>query len=129
MSHHAELDAAISDWTTQYDHNEATAILQHASVPVGPVLANWGLVSNPHLHTRGFYVPAEHPDMGIFPYPGMSKTPGQIRAASPLFGRHTRQVFQELIGLSEEELRPVYEQWTIFDEPHRDLPAPISPPR
>ena len=68
MSHHAELDAAISDWTTQYDHNEVTAILQRASVPVGPVLANWGL-------------------------------------------------------------RPLYEQWTIADEPYPDLPAPMSPPR
>ena len=133
MSRHDELDTAISDWTSQYDHNEAAAMLQRAGVPAGPVLANWELVSNRHLHARGFYVPVEHPDMGVFPYPGMpwklSETPGRIRAASPLFGQHTRQVFQDLLGLSDEELLPLYDQWTIADEPHPDLPAPIIPTR
>ena len=133
MPRHDELDAAISDWTSRYDHNEAAAMLQRAGVPAGPVLANWELVSNPHLHTRGFYVPIEHPDMGVFPYPGMpwklSKTPGQIRAASPLFGQHTRQIFQDLLGLSDDDLRPLYEGWTIADEPHPDLPGPITPSR
>ena len=78
-------------------------------------------------------MPVEHPDMGVFPYPGMpwklSETPGRIRAASPLFGQHTRQVFQDLLGLSDEELLPLYDQWTIADEPHPDLPAPIIPSR
>ena len=133
MSRHDELDTAISDWTSQYDHNEAAAMLQRAGVPAGPVLANWELVSNPHLHARGFYVPIEHPDMGVFPYPGMpwklSETPGQIRAASPLFGQHTRQVFQDILGLDEDDLRPLYDQWTIADEPHPDLPGPIIPTR
>ena len=133
MSRHDEIDTAISDWTSQYDHNEAAAMLQRAGVPAGPVLANWELVSNRHLHARGFYVPVEHPDMGVFPYPGMpwklSETPGRIRAASPLFGQHTRQVFQDLLGLSDEELLPLYDQWTIADEPHPDLPAPIIPSR
>ena len=117
----------------RYDHNEAAAMLQRAGVPAGPVLANWELVSNPHLHARGFYIPIEHPDMGVFPYPGMpwklSETPGQVRAASPLFGQHTRQIFQDLLGLDEEELRPLYEGWTIADEPHPDLPGPIIPSR
>ena len=133
MSRHDELDGAISDWTSRYDHNEAAAMLQRAGVPAGPVLANWELVSNPHLHARGFYIPIEHPDMGVFPYPGMpwklSETPGQVRAASPLFGQHTRLVFRDLLGLGEEDLKPLYEEWTIADDPHPDLPAPITPPR
>ena len=94
QSRHDELDAAISEWTSRYDHNEAARILQEAGVPAGPVLANWELASNPHFHARGFYVPIEHPDMGVFPYPGMpwklSKTPGVVRTASPLFGEHNR---------------------------------------
>ena len=93
MSRHDELDGAISDWTTKYDHNEATAILQRAGVPAGPVLANWELLSNPHLHARGFYVPVEHPDMGVFPYPGNAveavgdARPDQSRL-TPLWAAH-----------------------------------------
>ena len=64
----------------RYDHNEAAAKLQRVGVPAAPVLANWEMVSNPHFHARNFYIPMEHPEMGVFPYPGMpwklSETPG-----------------------------------------------------
>ena len=126
---HDELDAAISDWTSRYDHNEAARILQGAGVPAGPVLANWELVSNPHFHARGFYVPVEHPDMGVFPYPGMpwklSDTPGLIRGASPMFGEHNGPVFKGLLGITDAELAPLYERRAIADEPPDDLPGPI----
>ena len=35
QSRHDELDAAISEWTSQYDHNEAARLLQGAGVPRG----------------------------------------------------------------------------------------------
>ena len=132
-SRHDDLDAAISEWTSQYDHNEAARILQAAGVPAGPVLANWELVSNPHFHARQFYVPIEHPDMGVFPYPGMpwklSQTPGLIRSASPLYGEHNGPVFRDLLGLTDDQLEPLYARRAIADEPPVDLPGPIRPPR
>ncbi len=130
---HDELDVAISEWTSQYDHNEAARILQAAGVPAGPVLANWELVSNPHFHARGFYVPIEHPEMGVFPYPGMpwklSETPGLIRSASPLYGEHNGLALQGLLGMMEEELAPLYARRAVADEPSEDLPGPIWPMR
>ncbi len=130
---HDELDAAISEWTSQYDHNEAARILQEAGVPAGPVLANWELVSNPHFHARRFYVPIEHSDMGVFPYPGMpwklSETPGLVRSASPLYGEHNGPVFRGLLGMTDAELAPLYARRAIADEPPEDLPGPIRPPR
>ena len=133
QSRHDELDAAISEWTSQYDHNEAARLLQGAGVPAGPVLANWELVSNPHFHARRFYVPIEHPEMGVFPYPGMpwklSETPGVVRSASPLFGEHNRLVLQGLLGMSDRELAPLYERRAIADEPPADLGSPIRPQR
>lgn len=129
---HDELDVAISEWTSRYDHNEASWILQAAGVPAGPVLANWELVSNPHFHAREFYVPMEHPEMGVFPYPGMpwklSETPGLVRTASPLYGEHNGLVFRGLLGLSDEELVPLYARRAIADEPSEDLPGPVRPP-
>ena len=130
---HDELDTMISEWTSQHDHNEAARILQEAGVPAGPVLANWELVSNPHFHAREFYVPIEHPDMGVFPYPGMpwklSETPGLVRTASPLYGEHNGLVFQGLLGLTDDELAPLYERRAVADEPSEDLPGPIRPPK
>ena len=132
-SRHDELDSAISEWSRQYDHNEAAAILQRAGVPAGPVLANWEMVSNPHFYARNFYVPIEHPEMGVFPYPGLpwllSETPATIRAASPLYGEHNSLVFRDLLGRTEEELAPLYARRTIADEPHPDLAPPVRPRR
>ena len=126
---HDELDAAIAEWTSQYDHHEAARILQQAGVSAGPVLANWELVSNPHFHAREFYVPIEHPDMGVFPYPGMpwklSETPGLVRTASPLYGEHNGLVFQGLLGLTDDELAPLYARRAIANEPPETLPGPV----
>ena len=126
---HDELDAAISEWTRQYDHNEASAILQEAGVPAAPVLANWEMVSNRHFYARGFYEPMEHPEMGVFPYPGMpwklSETPGTVRKASPMYGEHNAAVFRGLLDLGDDELGPMYERRVIADEPSSDLPAPV----
>ena len=129
MARHDEIDSAISEWTSQYDHNEAAAILQEAGVPAAPVLANWEMVSNRHFHARGFYMPMEHPEMGVFPYPGMpwklSATPGVIRKASPLYGEHNSHVFRGLLGMGDDDLAPLYARRTIADEPSPDLPAPV----
>ena len=130
---HDEIDVAISEWSCKFDHNEAAAILQEAEVPAAPVLANWELVSNRHFHARGFYVPMEHPEMGVFPYPSMpwklSSTPGIIRKASPLYGEHNGDVFRGLLGLDDDDLAPLYERRAIADEPSPDLPAPVRPQR
>ncbi len=133
MARHDEIDAAISEWSSQFDHNEATRLLQAAGVPAGPVLANWELTSNPHFFHRGFYIPIEHPEMGVLPNPGMpwilSQTPGQVRMASPLFAEHNRLVFQGLLGKSDEELAPLFEHRTIADAPPEDHPYPMRPRR
>ena len=104
-------------------------MLQAAGVPAAPVLANWEIVSNRHFHARGFYEPMEHPEMGVFPYPGMpwklSETPGIVRKASPLYGEHNSEVFRGLLGLGDDELAPLYERRTIADEPSPDLPPPV----
>ena len=132
-SRHGELDIAISEWTRQYDHNKTAALLQGAGVPAAPVLANWEMVSNPHFHARNFYVPMEHPEMGVFPYPGMpwklSETPGIVRTASPLYGEHNSDVFRGLMGMSDEELAPLYARRTIAGRQSPDLPAPVRPQR
>lgn len=130
---HDELDELISEWTARYDHNEATGLLQAAGVPAGPVLANWELISNPHFHERGFYVPVEHPEMGVFPYPGMpwklSDTPAEVRMASPCFGQHNRLILQDLLELTDEEVAGLYEDRIIADEPPANLPGPVRFPR
>ena len=128
-ANHDELDELISSWSAAYDHNEAAAILQQAGIPAAPVLANWEMVSNLHFHERGFYIPVAHPEMGVFPYPGMpwklSATPGSVRMASPRFGEHNSLIFRDLLKLDEAKMQALYDSRIIADSPPDDLPGPI----
>ena len=64
LAGHDEIDLAIAEWSRVLDHNEATRLLQAAGIPSGPVLANWEIVSDPHLFDRGYFVDVVHPGGG-----------------------------------------------------------------
>jgi crotonobetainyl-CoA:carnitine CoA-transferase CaiB-like acyl-CoA transferase len=118
---HDALDEAIAAWSRERDHYEAARLLQVAGVPAAPVLANWELLSDPHIHARGFYVPVPHPEVGVLPFPGMpwhfSRTPGAVRAGAPCFAEHNRVVFQDILGLSDEEVAALYAEGVTSDVP------------
>jgi crotonobetainyl-CoA:carnitine CoA-transferase CaiB-like acyl-CoA transferase len=118
---HDEIDAAITEWTRQRDHKEAVRTLQAGGVRAGPVLANWEVVTDPHLHERGYLVYVNHPQAGVLPYPGfgwkLSRTPARVRRHAPMFAEHNREVLQGIIGMSEAEVARLYENGTTSDEP------------
>jgi crotonobetainyl-CoA:carnitine CoA-transferase CaiB-like acyl-CoA transferase len=99
-----ELDAVITQWTSQRDRWEATEILQGAGVAAMPTLSNQDLALDPHLHERGFLVALEHPEVGRRIHAGipwtMSGTPCCVRRPAPLFGADTDEVLSTLLGYS-----------------------------
>jgi crotonobetainyl-CoA:carnitine CoA-transferase CaiB-like acyl-CoA transferase len=104
---HDELDAGISEWAAPLDHREAADLLQVAGIPAAPVLANYELVTDPHLHEREFYIPITHPEAGVLPFAGMpwklSRTPGRVSRPAPLFAEHNDYVLGDLLGLDQGE--------------------------
>lgn len=108
-AHEDELDARISAWTRERTAYDVMFTLQAAGVPAGVVqTAGDKQERDPQLRARGFYPEADHADLGRHAFEGMpvqaSRTPWQLRAASPLFGEHTEDVYGKLLGLSSEEL-------------------------
>ena len=117
---HDEIDEAIEAWSGTLNHNRATEALQEAGVPAGPVLANWEIVSDPHLFERGYFVDIVHPDTGHHRWDGfpwrLSRTPACVRRPAPLFAEHNDEILGEL-GLSPEEIARLREDEVIGDEP------------
>ena len=115
-----EIDAAIEAWSETRNHNRAAELLQEAGVPAGPVLANWEIVSDPHLYERGYFVDIVHPDTGHQRWDGfpwrLSRTPARVRRPSPLFAEHNDEILGEL-GLSPEEIGHLRDEAVIADEP------------
>ena len=116
--HQEEMDRHIEAWTLNYTNYEVTEMLQKAGVAAFPCLSNRGLVEDPHLNARGFFLEWEHPEIGIQKYDGMmwkmSKTPGGVQCRAPLYGEHNHHVFGELLGLSEEEISRLIEEKVLY---------------
>jgi crotonobetainyl-CoA:carnitine CoA-transferase CaiB-like acyl-CoA transferase len=118
---HDEIDRVVSAWSAKLDHQEAARILQAAGVPAGPVLANWEIVSDPHLYHRGYFVDIVHPEVGHHRWDGypwrFSRTPGRVRYPSPLFGEHNDEILEGILGLSSHETAELRERGVIAGRP------------
>ncbi|MFC1886883.1 CoA transferase, partial [Thermodesulfobacteriota bacterium] len=108
-------------WAVEHTHYEVMEILQKADIACGPVLNAKELLQDPHLNKRGFFETVTHPEAGTHPYIGMyarfSKTPGGIRRPAPCLGEHNQYVFNELLGLSEDETMRLEQKGVIGTEP------------
>jgi crotonobetainyl-CoA:carnitine CoA-transferase CaiB-like acyl-CoA transferase len=106
--HQDALDAHIAAWTQQYHAWEIMERLQAAGIAAGPVMREPDLLTDAHLHARGFFQVVTQAEAGTHPYPGvmwtMSKTPTHIRRPPVRMGEHNDYVYRELLQLSTEEI-------------------------
>jgi crotonobetainyl-CoA:carnitine CoA-transferase CaiB-like acyl-CoA transferase len=118
---HDEIDEAIEAWSRTLDQVTAAERLQANGVPAAPVMPNWQITSDNHLHDRGFFVDVRHPVAGTHRFPGfpwkLEKTPAKIRMHAPMFAEHNQAVFGELLGMSKAEIDELYESGATGDEP------------
>ncbi|MCY4641018.1 MAG: CoA transferase [Chloroflexi bacterium] len=117
---HDEIDRAITEWSEQVDHRRAAELLQQAGVAAAPVLANWEIVSDPHLYERGYWVELVHPETGLERWEGLpwrlSRLPARDHAPAPLLGQHSDEVLAEG-GLAPAEIASLREQGVVKDTP------------
>ena len=121
LRHRRELDQLLGEWARDRDMWEITETLQARGVPAGPVLRGPDLLENSHYADRRTFNYVEHPQVGPKWYQGfawrMSKTPGQVHWPSPTLGQHNRQVYRELLGLTDGEIDDLAEGGVIGTKP------------
>ena len=66
----------------------------------------WG---NAQLRDRGAWVEVEHPELGTsITYPGvwanLTETPLTLRHRAPLIGEHNKEIYEDGLGISREQL-------------------------
>ncbi len=114
--HRDELDPLIAEWTCQRTKLEAMEQLGGAGVPAGAVLSTAELSSDPYLRNCGMFVTMQHPVRGPISVPGfpirLSNSSVPI-APSPLLGEHNAEVYQEILGLSPEEMKRLSQERVI----------------
>ena len=107
VKHEAEIDAAIEEWTTALDSSTALAQLEMARVPSGPINSVADMMVDPHFNARGLFEQVDVNGQSLkIPamVPKLSETPGRTEWAGPELGAFNREVYVDMLGLSEAEL-------------------------
>ncbi len=116
--HEQEMDELITQWTRERSPGEVAAWLQAAGVAAGPVLDTMGIITNPQLRHRGFFVTPDHPEVGPREVMGIpvlfSAIPEKRIEPAPLFDEHNDYVFKELLELSGTEIEQLIEERVIY---------------
>ena len=114
----AELDRLINEWTATRTVTEVDSLMQEAGVPAGRIYRAPDMIEDPHFRARESIVSMptdDWPDLKMQNiFPKMSKTQGEIRwTGNKTLGAHNKEVYGELLGLSDEELATLTEKSII----------------
>ena len=100
---HAEhLFDVLDAWAARHTVEELHEGAQLRRIPYAAIRAPEALLADPHLAARGFFVPIEHPDLGVtVPFPGGPARIGQTpwrTTRPPRLGEHRDAVAREWLA-------------------------------
>jgi crotonobetainyl-CoA:carnitine CoA-transferase CaiB-like acyl-CoA transferase len=108
LEHAEELDGIIAAWAATRTREEALAAMAAHDAAAAPVNRMADLLADEHVAARGSIVRVPDPDLGAVAMPEvtprLSETPGRVRWAGRAGGSANREIYGDLLGLSEEEL-------------------------
>jgi formyl-CoA transferase len=104
-----EIEGIIADWAAERDARDIDAVLNEHGVVCGPIYTIADIFRDPQFQARDMLLEHEDPEFGTYVGPGIvpkfSATPGEVRwSATWDEGSHNREVYCDLLGLSESEL-------------------------
>jgi crotonobetainyl-CoA:carnitine CoA-transferase CaiB-like acyl-CoA transferase len=107
LAHAEALDAEVAAWTRRADGPDLERRLIAAGLPAHRVFNSHDAFEDPHLATRGHFVPIEYADLGSVPFENaraqLSATPAKP-GRCPTLGQHNPTVLSELLGLDEDAI-------------------------
>lgn len=110
LTHAAELDRLVDEWTSQRDAYEVMAALQAAGIAAGVVQTIADQFHHDRqLAARQFFERVDHRRKGTvlangIPL-GLTRTPGRTVGAGAAMGADNAYVFGELLGMSPQEMQ------------------------
>lgn len=112
-----DVDGLVSAWTGSMDRDAVVEACVAAEVPIGAVNAIDEIFEDPHFAARGNLETIDDPETGPVTIPAvaprLSRTPGSIRNLGPALGNATKDVYQDMLGLSVEELTALKEKGVV----------------
>jgi len=113
----AALEAALSEWTRQYDRWYITGALQARGIPAFPNFTVQDVMHDAHHDARGFIERLPHPEVGARAHAGipwlMAHRPNGVRRPAPCLGEHNREVLGEVLGYSDARINELDAQGVL----------------
>lgn len=108
---------AVAEWMAERGRDEVVEVLSRAGIPVAPVLSLEEVLTNEQAQARGMLVKVHTSTLGDLILPGFpikfSEAKGELTEPAPALGQHNREVYGELLGLSEAELEELRREGII----------------
>lgn len=125
--HHDELDAAITEWTSERDHYDVMHTLQAGHVKAAAVLDGKEILFDPQFKERHHFDVIDQPMLGKRPVQRhlaakFGRFEAKARTPAPTLGQHNDEVLREL-GYSEDEIAKLKEDAIIAEAPKLPVPA------
>jgi crotonobetainyl-CoA:carnitine CoA-transferase CaiB-like acyl-CoA transferase len=109
LENNEETNGIVADWIRTMNRDELLQKLDEYGVPVSPILSIKDIFEHPQYKARENIVTVSHPRLGQIKMPGIvpkfEKTPGSIRSIAPDLGEHNFEILQEMLGLTETEIK------------------------
>src|SRR6185437_3228641 len=94
--HVDEIEDAIIEWTQRHTLKDVIAILEGASVPVGPIYSVRDMLEDPHFQARGLFEECTLPDGKTIKLPTLcprlTESPGGTNWIGPKLGSHNSEI-------------------------------------
>jgi len=112
-----EINGIVAEWTSALTAGEITSRCVEHDVPVGTAYSAADIFADPHMIARGDLVAVDDPVIGPVrqqaPFPRLAKHPTPVPTGAPRLGEHNREVWCDLVGLSETELAELVERGVV----------------
>ena len=114
----AELDGRIAEWSKTLTAEELDKLLDDHGVVVGPIYTMADIVNDPQFQARDMIRNVEDEFFGEIAVPGfvpkLSDSESEIAwLGPPEPGLHNREVYGELLGLSDDDLTELEQEGII----------------
>jgi formyl-CoA transferase len=111
-----EMNAIVTDWTSQRTKHEVMKLLGDAGVPCGATLDTGEVLSDPHLRERDMIVDVDFPTRGVYQTVGspikLSDSPVTV-TRPPLLGEHTESLLEALCGVTPDQVKALKDQGVV----------------
>ncbi|HWD72057.1 MAG TPA: CaiB/BaiF CoA-transferase family protein [Actinomycetota bacterium] len=102
------INGVVAEWTSARSAAEVEVACVDADVPVASAYSVADIVADEQVAARGDLVTVDDPVLGAVrqqaPFPRVVGTPTVVPTGAPRLGEHNREVWCDLVGLSEAEL-------------------------